>query len=489
MKKLFKIYIILIIMLTSCEGFLDEFPPQQITSGNFYQTEEEMIMASNSVFEQLYTVWGQGALPYLYGDLYGGDSYVLFTVGTASDWEDIGNHMEVYPANGVVTGSWNNYYRSIFRVNDFLAELEEFGDNFDTPGLGTRMKAEALFVRSCFYYYLTECFGDVPLVLEVLGPEEAKGYVQEDEAVIDAQIESDLTYAVENLPPSYSSAETGRVTSWAAKGMLARVYMSNGKNTQAQVLLQDIISNGPFTLDSNGDGQINNQDYSYMFDAYTKNSPESLLELQFIHGVGGKNQTYAQQFCPRVMGWHYPGQTQTIEPWGLGAVPDELYDAFEPDDTVRRSISADMYYDDLATGDPLYCPTTTKFYHGYLETFNNGSNVPIIRYSEILLNMSEVTGDPQYLNMVRARAGLPGFGEAGYPAEFTTLDEALEHERRVEFSFEFQRGFDLKRTGRFITVKSQDLGKQLEEWRIYFPIPQAILDINKKMHQNTGYLQ
>ena len=89
--------------------------------------------------------------------------------------------------------------------------------------------------------------------------------------------------------------------------------------------------------------------------------------------------------------------------------------------------------------------------------------------------------------MVRARAGLPGFGEAGYPAEFTTLAEALEHERRVEFSFEFQRGFDLKRTGRFIDVKSQDVGRTLEPWRIHFPIPESVLDVNTQMTQNDGY--
>lgn len=485
MKKIY-IFIFGLILLNSCEDFLDEYPPQSITSGNFYKNEKELVMAANSVYNRLYSVWGAGSLPYLYGDLYGGDSWIYLTVGTAGDWEDLGDNMNVFPANGVITGAWNNYYRGIFLVNDFLDELEIFGV-IETPGLGERLKAEALFVRSCLYYYLAQCYGDVPLITQVLTPQEALDLTQTPESEVIAQVEEDLKFAISNLPASYSGSDLGRVTSYAAKGMLARVYMAYGKNSEAQTELADIINSDVFTLDGNGDGDINNQDYSHVFDAYTKNSPECVFELQFIHGITGYNHNYANSYTPRITQFHLPGQTDLLEAYGNGAVEDRLFLAFEADDSVRRDISAAQYVSDLSGGDPIFCPHTTKYYHGYKETFNNGSNVPIIRFSEILLNMSEVTGDAQYLNRVRARAGLPGFGEAGYPAEFTTLTLALEHERRVEFSFEFQRGFDLKRTGRFLEVKSQELGKTLEPWRIHFPIPETVLDVNTEMTQNDGY--
>ena len=99
MKKLIYIIISGLIFMAACsKGFLDEYPPQNITSGNYYKTEAQMKTVANSVYCQLYNVWGELALPYLYGDLFGGDSYLFLFVGTASDLEDLGNRKISFPA-------------------------------------------------------------------------------------------------------------------------------------------------------------------------------------------------------------------------------------------------------------------------------------------------------------------------------------------------------------------------------------------------------
>lgn len=488
MKKILILVIFPLLILGSCsQDFLDEYPPHQITAGNFYQNENQMIMAANSVYNQLYTVWGPLSLPYAYGDAYGGDSYIYLTVGTSGDWFDLANDMNVFSASVVIENGWNNYYNGIFRVNDFLAELEAASNVVTTPGLRERLRAEAVFVRACFYYYLAQCFGGVPLVTSVLTPTEAIVLKQNSEAEIIAKVEEDLKFAVSTLPPTYNAQNRGRVTSHAARAMLARVYMSYGKNTEAKELLGQIISSGQFSLDSNQDGVASPDDYLHVFDAYTKNSPESVLELQFMHGITGKWHNYVENYTPTVPFFRYPGQSQTLGTWGLGAVEERLFDAFESEDEARRSISAVMYITNPSNGSPFFAPHTAKFYKGFQDLFNNGSNVPIIRYSEILLNYAELNNDASYLNMVRKRAGLPGYGEPGYPQQINTLAEAIEHERRVEFSFEFQRGFDLRRTGRFLQVKGQELGRTLEPWRIHFPIPQNVMDVNTNMVQNQGY--
>jgi hypothetical protein len=88
--------------------------------------------------------------------------------------------------------------------------------------------------------------------------------------------------------------------------------------------------------------------------------------------------------------------------------------------------------------------------------------------------------------MVRARVGLPGFGQSGYPGQFNTLAMAIEHERRVELAFEFHRFFDLVRTGRAIEVM-QAKGYKINQNNILFPIPLNTIDVNPKITQNPGY--
>ena len=111
----------------------------------------------------------------------------------------------------------------------------------------------------------------------------------------------------------------------------------------------------------------------------------------------------------------------------------------------------------------------------------------VLRYADLLLLLSEASGDPQYLNKVRARAGLPAFGTAGYPsAKYPTLDLAIEHERRMELALEFHRWFDLKRTKRAVTVLTAK-GKPVNENKLLLPIPQNARDQNEKLTQNTGY--
>lgn len=474
-----------VIMISSCEdGFLDQFPPQQLTAGNFYENEEQMIQAGNAVYNEIKTVWGVLSLPYIFGDLYGGDSYIYSAPGTAGDWDELGN-VVADPGLGPPASAWNNYYKGIFNVNDFLEELDGFDDSkFSSPDMESMLRAQALFVRACFYYYLSEVFGDVPLVTSVLTPSEAIILTRDSKSEVVAQMVEDLTFASNNLPDTYEADNLGRPTSYAAKAMLARVHMANGNNSAAESLLGDIINSGRFSLDSDGSGTVNPDDYLYIFDDDTRNSPSAILELQYIPGAAGKHHSYGLAYAPFPR-LEIPGYDLEPETFGLGAVSDALHNAFEPADSIRQKITSVR-----EKSDGTFWPHTAKYYWGYDDgtPFLFGSNITIIRYAEILLNYAELTNDPQYLNMVRERAGLPGWGEPGYPTDlYPTFAEALEHERRVELAFEFQRGFDLKRTGRFLEVKSAEQGRQIPAHQLVLPIPTPVLDVNVEMTQNSGY--
>ena len=91
------------------------------------------------------------------------------------------------------------------------------------------------------------------------------------------------------------------------------------------------------------------------------------------------------------------------------------------------------------------------------------------------------------MNEVRARAGVPLFGSAAYPAAtYPTLDLAIEHERRVELAIEFQRGFDLRRTNRAVPVLTTK-GKSVNADKLLLPIPEIVRQQNSAITQNRGY--
>lgn len=79
----------------------------------------------------------------------------------------------------------------------------------------------------------------------------------------------------------------------------------------------------------------------------------------------------------------------------------------------------------------------------------------IIRLGEIYLNYAEALNDydpgntdiVKYLNLIRARAGVPQYGSAGLPVPLSQADMRTKiwQERRVELAFETIRWFDIRR--------------------------------------------
>ena len=174
---------------------------------------------------------------------------------------------------------------------------------------------------------------------------------------------------------------------------------------------------------------------------------------------------------------------------GINQVTDDLYNEYETGDPRRDASVATGYTD--AKGNFVAVKFTKKWMdptaavNGAQELSNN--NFMILRYADVLLLLSEATGDPAYLNEVRERSGLPVFGSADYPiAKYPTIALAVEHERRVELAMEFHRFFDLKRTGRALSVLTAK-SKPVTEPKLILPIPQYVITQNGAIKQNFGY--
>lgn len=148
---------------------------------------------------------------------------------------------------------------------------------------------------------------------------------------------------------------------------------------------------------------------------------------------------------------------------------------------------------------------------------------PIIRLSDLYLLYAEALDESegpvaeayQYINLVRERAGLPTVESSwtNYstsPAKYTTQDglrEIIQRERLIEFAFEGQRFWDLRRWKKAI----QELNASIQGWDVsqetaaayyrpvtlfeqkfgskdyFWPIKEANITTNRNLVQNLGW--
>lgn len=468
--------------MIGCGNDLDLYPETQLTQGNFYNSEAEMIQASNDVYRQLHRIYNAHNIPDLYGERFSDNVCTIFTDGANSYNEDINKHI-IKSDNGRVLAAWRNAYNAIYITNDIIARFENTNVEFSSQTLKERLLAEAVFVRSLIYFNLVQAWGDVPLVLEVVSVDNSYGYLRKEKEVVYNQLIKDLSYCKSHLPEAYSGKEVGRITTYAVSAVLAKVYLITKDKASAQSELKRILECGRYTLDANGDGVINKEDYIHLFQPEVKNCKESILEVQYLSGVDKVNSNHQQAYTPFLHSFHLPGISATNRGGGVNTPNPDIMKEYEAGDP-RKEISMIAGFNDESTNTWVDYPYTNKFYDPNWQ--NPGQNVEIIRYADILLLYAEVTGDPSYLNQVRSRIGLPLYGSPQYPSAYSTLSLAIEHERRIELAFEFHRFFDLVRTGRALEVL-RSKGYDVTENDLLFPIPLAEIDINPGLTQNPGY--
>jgi len=477
--------IILLLLISACDHaeHLQLSPPDQITEENFYNNQTEIEQAVDAIYRELGgTIAAAGSVADLYGELYSDNTTFVFqTAGDPVD-EAISNYI-ARSENSRIESAWDNTYRAIYITNNVIHIVENTEVNID-EGLKARWIAEAKVVRSLAYFNMVRAFGGVPLIVERISPIEAYDYLRENPDVIYEKLIDDLNAAKEILPESYSGEDIGRITRFGASAILAKIHLTRGNDSAAQSELEFIINSGQFSLDANDDGTVDADDFRYLFHEDTKNSRSSILEAQYMSGVNAFNSNHQQRYMPFHHSFTLPGVPGTFRGDGVNTPSPDLAAEFEDGDP-RKEISVQPGYIDPSSGELVEYPFTLKFFD---PDYNNpGQNFTIIRYADILLMYAEVTGDAQYLNMVRDRVGLPHFGSEDYPSDlYPTLELAIEHERRMELTHEMHRMFDLARTGRAVEVL-QGKGFDFTEEKLLFPIPQDAIDVNPDLTQNPGY--
>ncbi|GAB3917661.1 RagB/SusD family nutrient uptake outer membrane protein [Larkinella terrae] len=457
------------LLTTGCkDSFLDLTPLSNATADNF-KTRDDFELAVNGAYASLYTVYHPEG-PVSYANEQMSDNAIMFNISgiQADKWQF--KDYSLATANTMVYQFWQDCYKAVFNANIVLNKIE--GANLDAA-YKDGVKAQMMFLRGLYYYNMVQLWGDLPIVTTPLSGEESYAVLRSPQSAVYDQIKKDLQFAADKLPLATAITIPGRASKGAAQTLLGKVYLTLGDKAAAATVLKEVYNSNQYSLLPN---------YADLWGPSVKNTKESIFEIQFLGGnASAPFSRYYQTFYPNnnFLGFYGGGMNQ---------VTDDLYNEYETGDT-RRDASIALGYNNagtfIAQKYPIKWTDTKATQVGGNPLSNN--NFVILRYADALLLLSEATGDPTYLNLVRTRAKLPKFGDATYPtAKYATLDLAIEHERRVELAIEFQRWFDLKRTNRAVPVLAAK-GKAITAQKLLWPIPQIVRTQNAAITQNPGY--
>src|SRR5215467_8365775 len=207
-----------------CSKFLDKEIKGVYSTSDFYVSSNSAVQAVNAAYTEL-TFTSATANPlWVFGDIASDDAAVGNT-GATPDGATIDN-FSFATTNSHLSNEWSNFYKGITDCNLVLANVPSI--NMDTA-LRSRILAEARFLRAWYYFALVNIYGDVPIVLTPLTPDQMQVPQSPRQQVYEAVIEPDLIAAMNILPASYSGTDVGRATSGAAAALLSKAYLYQQK--------------------------------------------------------------------------------------------------------------------------------------------------------------------------------------------------------------------------------------------------------------------
>lgn len=436
---------------------------------------------------------------FVYGDVHAGDDYQYNNLGgsnRASFYYDM-NYQTASEFTSSTSSSnvaWKSPYIVIGRANRIIAAAEggALSDAAEAKATIDQYAAEAKVLRALAHFDLVRIYGKpytedqgaslgVPLVTEVLesNAKPARSTVAE----VYTQVVKDLTEAISSNALA-TETEPGYVSVWGAKAILSRVYLNMGDYANALSVAEDIIKNSGAAL-------WTRDQYFKAWDASTPNESEFLFRLN-VAGSTDSNDLNGI------------GNLQQREGYKEMVATKKFVDMLTSDPEDVRN---EMFLPATAAKEVATYGTNKVFLNklrGQGGNLRNVTIVPIIRLSEVYLTAAECafrnndkTKAVEYLNdLVKNRTTTV--------ASLATVDnitlERILIERRKELIGEGQRYFDALRNNETITRYTSEadkgwhktLSKDAQSFnRDYFKaiaaIPQAEINANPNIKQNTGY--
>ena len=531
-------------IFTSCDDMLDTDPRvTDATSATFPGKIADVEALNTATYSIMNTMGGGDAdtqNPFYWWELMSDN---CFGSGGLQDNKVKSLHHLVQMNSNQYEQAFVLLYGGINRANNQIETI----DNVDWTGNEAKrnqLLGEGYFMRGLYTLWLTQLYGDVPLITSTLITEEMKAQVSAEE-VIYPQILSDFVSG-QNLMSTEKSS--GHANKYVAEAFMARAYMfwagfykkvadlSTGSApainlveqegctaaslSQADVVsaLRDIVSSGAYELleDYRSLWQYSNsyvwdetqkaietgEGHAYKFIADMKRencfdqpgmgngNKEELFQIQFMNASKWDLDQKGPYSCARMycnylsvfwalrVNGHNGDRNFTYpftQGWGQGTPSNNIWDDWTIAEneggytdirklgslidgvTENKEIDYEFVKDcceasgfgvkkyngvtlDALTGDsPWWDFAGGENFKGTLDNPMQGDHFEdfyLMRYADVLLMLSEMTGDAQYMNQVQKRAGVP---ETPY-----SLKE-LQNQRRWEFAFEGLRFNDMRR--------------------------------------------
>ena len=532
-------------MFTSCNDMLDTDPRvTEMTAATFPGKPADVEALNAATYSIMNTLGGgdQSQLlnnPFYWWSLMSDDCYGS---GGLQDFVAKSLHHFTMADANQYEFDWNLLYGGISRANNQIETIDNVkwtdGEN---NAQRKQLLGEGYFMRGLYTFWLTQMYGDIPLITSTAITAESYQQVSAEEVVY-PQIFSDFISA-KNLMKAERANGSGHADKYCAEAFLARAYMfwagfykgvgelatgsapsvdlveqegcAAGSLSKQDVIdgLKDIVSNGGYKLcedfrslwqysnsllwDEAHDGVghayefIADMDRNNCFDmpGMGNGNTEELFQIQFMNAsswnIGGNynNPRMYSNYLSCFWGLRNGASNQNgdrnltypfNQGWGQGTPSCNIWDdwtiaenngkytdkrkkasmidldnelvgyTYEKDDCEESGYSVKKYADVNLDACAANNDTWWSKCDGYKDPGSLGNKMQgdhfedfyLMRYSDVLLMLTELTGEASYMNQVQRRAGVP---ETAYSLK------AVQDERRWEFALEGLRFNDMRR--------------------------------------------
>lgn len=471
------LYIVLAVVIFSgfaCkESFLEVNPQQSVANEEALETIGDYESSITGVYNWLTDADYYGRYFVLVPDVMADDVKQNSQANRAKEYAEY----VAFEEHFITQQMWETIYAGISSANAIINNPKPEGITANLDADYDQLLGEAYALRGLMYFDLVRVYGQhygftadashlgVPIVLETDPFSEP---TRNTVAEVYAQVISDLTEGVSLMGNSTRNGNTSTLSAWAAKAILARVYLHQGDWSNAQSMANDVIENGPFAL-------VDSAGYIAAWQSEAGYSSESIFETAMTETDNRGSDALGGMYNESGYGDYLPS--------------NDWYSLLPAGD-VRQGL---VVVDSVLTGD--YAPFRLAKY----PSSTGENNTVVVRLSEMYLIRAEAAamqgGAANELialddvNTIRLRA-LPT--ATPLVATGAALLTEIRQERRRELAFEGHRLWDLMRWEQDMvrtecTALPSACTVTYPNDRFVLPLPANEQDANPNITPNPGY--